>query len=282
MRGDKTSITVERVMDISNDEFYRRFSSLNLPVVIAGCIEHWPARAKWKLDYFAQKFAHKKVNFSGKDWTVGDFIDQLSRRERPAPYLNQVKLDEQFQELHADIGDLKYTQDNFLNSPFLPPSMRINRGIKALFIGGAGSGFGKLHWDYSYLHVYISQVYGDKDFLLYAPSDSKYLYPRADYPNDSLIRDINNFDVNEYPDVLKATPIRLTVNEGETIFIPAGWWHATQMRGVSISIAESALDHANWRKRYQGYLSEYEKQEVRRFKRILLGLYMRTLQWVLL
>ncbi len=276
------SFEVDRVADITIKEFYQRFSSQNLPVVITGCIEHWPARAKWNLDYFAQKFAHKKVNFSGKDWVVGNFIDQLLRGVSPAPYLNQVKLDEQFQELATDIGDLRYTRKNFLNSRFLPMSMRIDRGIKALFIGGAGSGFGKLHWDYSYLHVYISQVCGDKDFLLYAPSDSKYLYPRPDYPNDSSIRDINNIDVNEYPDLLKATPIRLTVKEGETIFIPAGWWHATQMQGVSISIAESALDHANWRQRCKGFLAEYKKQKVSRLKLALLGSYMRVVQTVLL
>ena len=98
--------------------------------------------------------------------------------------------------------------------------------------------------------------------------------------NESLIKDINHFEANEYPELLKATPIRLTVYEGETIFIPGGWWHATQMRGVSISIAESALDHANWRQRYLGYLSEYEKQKVPRLKRVLLSLYMRTIQMV--
>ncbi len=62
--------------------------------------------------------------------------------------------------------------------------MRIDRGIAALFIGGAGSGFGKLHWDFSYLYVYIYQVAGSKDFMLYAPEDYPHLYQNPEYPAD--------------------------------------------------------------------------------------------------
>ncbi len=44
----------------------------------------------------------------------------------------------------------------------------------------AGSGFGKLHWDFSYLHVYISQVRGPKDFMIFSPDDTASPFPRSD------------------------------------------------------------------------------------------------------
>lgn len=276
------TFTVDRVADISVDEFQQKYSARNLPVIISGCVEHWPARTKWDLDYFATAFPAKVLLFSEKQWNLANFVEQLRSGGQPAPYLNQVKLDEQFLELYADIGDLKYTQDNLLNSRLVPNSMRIHRGIKALFIGSAGSGFGKLHWDFSYLHVYISQLRGDKDFLLYAPTDSPHLYPKPEYPNDSIIKDFNNFDVNEFPNVRKATPIRFTVSEGETLFIPGGWWHATKMRGVSISLAESALDKFNWRQRYEWYLDTYRAHGVPFAKRALLRTYMRAVESVVL
>ncbi len=155
--------------------------------------------------------------------------------------------------------------------------MRITRGIKALFIGGAGSGFGKLHWDYSYLHVYISQVKGPKNFMIFAPQDSPFLYPNPEYPADSMVKDINNFDIDDFPEIKKATPIRFTVQEGETAFIPAGWWHSTKMTELSISLAESALDRGNWKIRQDWYLDEYRKKSVPKHKLAALQLYMRTM-----
>jgi histone arginine demethylase JMJD6 len=278
-RGQERTMTikVERVHDISVADLRSGYAEPGRPVIISGCIEHWPARKKWSLDYFADHFGDKSLDFSDKTWKLRDFVADLRSGTKPAPYLNQVKLDEQFQELFADIGDLKYTRSNALNSRFLPNSMRIDRGIKALFMGGAGSGFGKLHWDYSYLHVYISQVRGPKDFLIFSPDDSPFLYPKPDYPADSMVKDFNNFDIEQYPDVKKATPIRFTVNEGETVFIPAGWWHATQMRELSISLAESALDRGNWKIRKDWYLSEYHKSSVSKTKLSALRLYMDTL-----
>ncbi len=269
--------TIDRVKDISVEDFQRNYASRNLPVIISGCVDHWPARKKWNLDYFETRYGDKTLNFSDKNWRLGDFIEQVRSGIQPAPYLNQVKLDEQFPELYDDIRDLKYTRDNLLGSKLVPPGMRIVRGIKALFIGSGGSGFGKLHWDYSYLHVYISQLHGDKDFVVYAPSDSAFLYPKPGFAkNDSVIDDFNNFDADRYPDVRKATPLRFTVHEGETVFVPAGWWHSTKMHGISISIAESALDKFNWNRRYQDYLDEYRAVDVSRLKCAAIDLYMRA------
>ena len=270
------SFAVEKISaDISEEEFRRKYAIPGKPVIITGGIEHWPARKTWSLDYFEHKFPEKKVNFSGKTWTMREFVQQLRSGASPQPYLNQVKLKEQFQELFRDVGDLKFTRCNALNSPLLLPSMRIGRGISALFIGTAGSGFGKLHWDYSYLHVYISQIRGRKNFVVYAPSDSEFLYPKREYPADSSIPDINHFNVEDYPNLKKATPIRFTAEEGETAFIPAGWWHATQMDELSISIAESALGQSNWKLRYEWYLDSYRSKGVPAAKLKILSAYMK-------
>jgi hypothetical protein len=270
-------------MDQLDVESLRRdYAERSRPVIISGCIDHWPARKLWDLDYFANTHGDKKLRFglTKKEWVLRDFIEELRRDTRPTPYLNQIKLHEQFPEITRDVGDLKYTRANMLNSPLLPRSMRIPLGIKALFIGGPGAGFGKLHWDYSYLHVYISQVRGAKDFLLYAPEDSQHLYPNPKNPSDSLIRDINDFDPAEYPDVAKATPIRFTVREGETVFVPGGWWHATQMHEISISLAESALDRANWQVRVAFFVDQYRQQNVSPLKVAAMRAYMKGLETV--
>jgi len=251
---------VPRVHDISDEEFRREFADRGRPVVISGGIEHWPARSKWSLDYFESRFGDKCLKFSDREWRIADFVAELRSGKQPAPYLNQVKFDEQWPELAVDLGDLKYTRKNRLLWGPLPESQRILRGIKAVFIGGAGSAFGKLHWDWSYLHVYISQVRGAKEFIVYAPEDSKYLYPKPDYPADTTIKDFTHFDIEQFPDVKKARQIRFMVEEGETAFIPAGWWHATKMHELSMSVAESALDRANWEQRWRWFAGRYQNE----------------------
>ena len=267
---------VERVADISDATFRTKYLPAQVPLVISGCVEHWPARKKWNLDYFTNSHAEKRLQFSGREWAIGEFAEALRTGQQPAPYLKEVKLDEQFTELLPDISTLRFTETNLLNSRLLPRSMRIDAGIKALFIGGAGSGFGKLHWDYSYLHVYISQIRGEKDFVVYAPTDSPMLYPDPEYPNKSLIDAFNAFDPLEFPNVAKATPIRFTIGEGDTLFIPAGWWHATRMRGLSISVAESALNATNWQQRGDWYLECYRTAGVPQWKRSALKAYLRA------
>jgi hypothetical protein len=272
------TVSVERVHDIGVEELRREYAEKNRPVIITGCFDHWPARKKWSLDYFEERFGDKTLQFSERDWKLRDLVGELRKGTKPAPYLNQVKLDEQFLELYDDIGDLKYSRENALTSRFLPQSMRIHRGIRALFIGSAGSGFGKLHWDHSYLHVYISQVRGPKDFMIFSPDDSPFLYPKPGYPNESLIKDINNFNVEDYPEIKKATPIRFTVNEGETVFIPAGWWHSTKMTELSMSIAESTLDRGNWNIRRDWCLDGYRQRGASKAKMAALVLYMHALR----
>ncbi|CAN5358271.1 hypothetical protein BH11PSE11_BH11PSE11_20130 [soil metagenome] len=272
------TLDIETARELSVEEFRRRYACRNLPVVLLDCIEDWPARKSWTLEYFSKHHAKKELKFSGKTWVLDDFIKTLRAGTLPAPYLKEVKLDEQFPELNADIGSVKYARPNLLMSSWLPNSMRIHKGVKALFIGAAGSGFGKLHWDYSYLHVFISQIRGEKDFVLYPPSETAKLYPDPDSPNKSRIPDFNDYDPKEFPLVASASPIRLTLKEGQTLFVPAGWWHATAMRGFSISVAESTLDIGNWRQRSDWYLDAYRKSKVPLLKRALLRTYLRAVE----
>ena len=56
--------------------------------------------------------------------------------------------------------------------------------------------------------------------------------------------------------------------------MPGGWWHATYIEHPNIAIAESTLDHHNWKRRADWYLAQYERGGVSAPKRTALGLYM--------
>ena len=45
----------------------------------------------------------------------------------------------------------------------------------------------------------------------------------------------------------RATPMRFVLRGGETIFNPAGWWHATRILSPSIAMVISTVNRSNWR-----------------------------------
>lgn len=264
------SFSIDRRSGLSRADFVANYASKSLPVILTDATAHWPARKKWNFDYFESRFADKTVHFNGKDWRIGDLIQQL--RAGPvdgySPYLNMVKLDEQFPELWEDVGSIEVARHNRLKTRLLPYMMRI-KGLVAVFVGTKGSGFRLLHWDSTKLNVFVSQVHGDKNFVVFRPEDTPYLYPKnALYDdNHSTLPDPFHVDLDRFPEFAKAKPIYVTVKEGETIFLPAGWWHATSIDQPNIAIAESDLDAFNWRERNGWFQDRYKRPESSFLKR---------------
>ena len=278
-------VTIQRVSDVTEREFRALQSNQSKPIIVQGAFRDWPAFQKWSLDYIAEKYGDERVTFrqphaestkeEDREWAIREFVQALQSGQEPPPYLNQVKLRDLSKSLRSEIGTLEIAKNNRLNrSRLLPASMGLDAGKRALFIGDRGSGFGMLHWDYSYLDVYISQIRGSKEFLVFSPEDTPYLYPHPIHEGASRIKDINNYDSADYPDLQKATPFRFTLREGETLFVPGGWWHATWMNECSISVAESALSSTNWTQRYRWFAQQFKRQGYSPGKIALFRLYM--------
>eukprot|EP00922_Rhytidocystis_sp_ex-Travisia-forbesii_P039160 GHVS01058283.1.p1 GENE.GHVS01058283.1~~GHVS01058283.1.p1 ORF type:complete len:613 (-),score=70.52 GHVS01058283.1:169-2007(-) len=60
------NIQVVRAKDLSVNDFIERFEKTNTPVIIRGCIDHWPAMQKWNVETLSR--LHKKGLFKvGED-----------------------------------------------------------------------------------------------------------------------------------------------------------------------------------------------------------------------
>ena len=240
---------IERLERADPDEFYRDFVLPRRPAVIENAI-HWPAHDTWTLEGFAERFADRTVEIEGENWRMADFMERVrhSTPESPAPYLNGVPIAEVFPELVPELQPAPpITRPNWLTSPRMPARWNTRDGFLELLIAGHGTCFPGLHYDQWYLNAIVTQVVGDKDFYVFRPEDTRYLYPRPDAPNRSPIKDIRNVDLDVYPDFAKATPIHVRLRRGETIFVPWGWWHITEMPGPSIAVSINSANAGNWR-----------------------------------
>jgi len=221
-------------------------------VIIVDAIREWRALTRWTPGFFRDRFASKEVRPEGgtePPQTMAKYIDQVleSSVGRPAPYLRNVNIRSDFPELVADVQpNLRYAEPDRLDSRWLPRSwLRPDRLIE-LFIAGAGARFFALHYDIFFLNNFISQIYGEKEFFLFPPDQTPYLYPKPDRPKHSAIEDPEHPDLRRFPLFAKAKMIRLVLRPGETLFVAPGWWHTTRMLTPSISVGTSNADRSNW------------------------------------
>lgn len=247
MRHQQT-FTVDRRTNLSYQAFVDEYLMPQKPVIIADGLKAWPALTKWTPEFFKTHHGDKPVTVNGKAMRLGDYIDLVvnSSEARPCPYLSGVMVRQQFPEIAADIlPELKYTLPDRLRSRLAIGKTKSRLGLPELLISGLGGKF-RLHIDSLFLLGFVTQIHGDKEFMIFAPGDTPYLYPRAGNEKQSELADPFDVDLQKFPLFTKATPARFVLKAGETIFNPAGWWHATRILSPSIAMVISTANASNW------------------------------------
>jgi hypothetical protein len=241
--------SVERRNRLSYAEFANDFLKPYVPVVIAGALAHWKA-LNWTPEYFRQWFPDHPLNIDGKKYRMAEFIDLVlnSSDERPAPYLRNEIVDRFMPQLLEDLQPMpEYFSPNWLDGPMAQLlHSRFDRGRAQFFIGGRGQKFPFLHFDGWHSHAFICQIYGTKEFTLYSPDQTPYLYVKPNQYNASQIPDLENPDYDKFPLFARSTPMCFQLQPGELLFIPGGWWHTAKMLGPSITISVNRANASNW------------------------------------
>ena len=243
---------IERIKNITPDEFRNNYVVKRKPVVIEDATLQWRALNKWTADFWTKNYEEKKVVVDDKTYTLKEIIElaQNSDENKPAPYYRNIRIDHEYPELKTDIlPESDFCLPNkFYGSLFKPlKNSFLAYGQYELFIGGKGRSFPYLHYDVPGADTFIHQIVGVKDLILFSPDDSKYLYPKSGVAfNVSDIPDIENVPEEKYPLFKKATRYQIRLNAGESVYFPSGWWHTAKMQSFSISIGIDVANDYNW------------------------------------
>ena len=248
MQFVQTDIDRREWSALGRDQFQREYALPLRPVVVTGGIDHWPAREKWTPDFFAQQHGSRVVVVDGQRWRLDDLIDQIrtSTPQRPAPYLRNQLLSKWAPELLADVLPMpECTRPNRLESRALLAGRDLT--FVELSIGGAGASFPVLHYDNLHTHAFLMQLYGEKEYLALAPDQAEFLYPQEGIAsNKSSVNDLEEPDLARFPLFDKAKGISFRLRPGETLFVPAGWWHTARILSTSITVSINGVGRANW------------------------------------
>lgn len=237
---------------ISAEEFRKEFVAKRKPAIIRDATKNWKALTKWTPEFWKSRYGDRSLTIDNNKIQMNELIDLAlkSNEQNPAPYYRNIRIAHEYPELLEDITpESDFCLPNyFLSSVFKPlRSPMFAYGQYELFIGGKGRSFPYLHYDTPGADTFIHQIYGVKDLILFSPEDSKYLYPKtgAEF-NVSSIPDIENVDIKKFPLFPKATKIEVTLQQGESIYFPSGWWHTAKMQSFSISIGIDVANEYNW------------------------------------
>lgn len=244
-----SSPTVVKRSNLSRDELVSEYVERRIPVVIQDGTRNWRGMGKITPEYLREKYGHLSKNVAGRAYTVAEVSEliQTSTPENPAPYPFNLDIEQYFPELLEEFTpDIVFGRSDRIKHPLFPGFLLRGTHAYELFMGGYGSRFPYLHVDLLALDTQITQLYGTKEFILYPPDQTPYLYPRPDNPLRSQVN-IFEPDLEQFPNFRKAVATRVRVEPGESILFPTGWWHTTQIHGPSISFGRVHVNRTNWR-----------------------------------
>lgn len=264
---------IERHSGLSRSGFIEHFLRPNRPVILTDLSANWEATQRFNFDYFRKHYGQLPVDVRGRSHSLGSLLDILEHDATPDLYPCKINLRE---ERMADVARMVQPRPALISPdrthhPLLPRRLLAGLNDLELFFGGKGGEFPYLHYDYLGLYAIINQIYGEKEFTLFPPEQQKYLYPQEDRPWISRITNHHAPDLNRYPLFKYATPTKVVLKPGESLFIPQKWYHTARSLGPTISVAMDQLCHFNWKHFTKECLLGRAHQP---FKRRLLGAYL--------
>ena len=231
---------------ISPEEFKSEFYDKNQPVIIRNLSHNWPAYTKWNWDYFKKLVGHKRVplynnvksdaytpvNKADDYKTFAEYIDMIS--QGPAGW--RIFLFNIFDHAPQLIND--FTWPDHLMKGFV-------KKYPMLFTGGATS-ITHMHFDIDLSHILHTQFAGRKRVLLFPFKEQYKLYRKpfevlslADFSNYYMQDGGPNYE--KFPALKLAQGLEATLEHGDTLFMPAGWWHHMEYLDSGFAMSLRAL-----------------------------------------
>jgi len=255
-QAESMPIETREARDLPYAKFVTEYLGGNRPVVVRGAAGAWPALSKWTPEYFRERFSGRDVAVAyGKAMPFDAFIDAVlaSTEENPGPYMYRLFLHEHMPELLADLVPQNvHAFPRRLASPLMPEKWRRPDGYLKLLVGSIGSRFPVMHFDAENMHATVTEIHGDKEFVMFSPEDTPYLYPSPVRANHSMVDDPCRQDRAAFPLLAHATLYRTVLTPGDMIFVPSRWWHTARPLNPSISVGMNILDASNW----QGFVDD--------------------------
>jgi hypothetical protein len=235
---------VERREEVGADEFRERYACSSRPLVLTGLARDWPALERWQPRKLKERFGDLDVEIqSGRNNDAkfeenklqhrrvvkfGEFVGMITAggptNDHYLTANNQLLRRPEFASLLDDVGPLPgyCDRERFAD-------------LSYFWLGPAGTRTPLHHDTVMLLHT---QVVGRKRWKLVSPLETPRVY---NYNGMFSPVDADAPDLARYPAFAPVKVLDVTLEPGDTLFLPLGWWHQVASLEVSVSLSFSSL-----------------------------------------
>lgn len=228
---------------VSSSEFSSGFFEQGQPAIVTDALTDWQIETRWTPDALARIAKDRRIVSSRADDGRYRFAPSDEGARSNVFENSEMEFGEAARGLlDPDAGDTVYVMQQsipeklpeLLDHVVVPPWIEGEHPAINLWFGRRTAT--QLHFDHS--NNLFAQLYGTKEFTLFAPADSEHLYP---YHHDSATShlsyvDLDAPDLGRHPHFARAVADRFTMQPGELLFLPAFWWHHVRAPGVAVSV----------------------------------------------
>ncbi|MFI2744590.1 cupin-like domain-containing protein [Zhouia sp. PK063] len=234
-------LEIERVENLTKSAFIEQYYKPQKPVVITQQTKEWPAFKKWNFDYIRQVAGEKtvplydsrktdytkKVNEPDFTMTMAEYLDILEN----GPTDLRIFLYNLIKEVPTMKSDMEW--------PKL--GLKLMKNLPLVFFGGQGAKV-FMHYDIDFPNIFHFHFEGKKQCVLVDPKETKYMYrlPYSWICNEDIDFDAPDFE--KFPALKNVHPYITTLEHGDMLYMPEGWWHYMKYitPGFSLSLRSLA------------------------------------------
>lgn len=267
------ALTIERIEAPSADELYRKYVRPRVPVVITGLYDEQPIHAirtverarrdlgSWKIiiqnEYVSHELENLKQALENPDHvptrerhqtTIAGYLDLIDSNPKTIKISteNLITIDHPLRALYDLPSYLDY------------PAMRGDgNSITYMFMANAGN-VSAMHFDSDIASVLHYHVFGRKRHILAPPVAAKKLNP-LDVFSTALVQNFSEAEKKSFVDFIGGYDVE--VQPGETLFMPAQYWHHVEYVDTAMSIA-TRFGHNRYTRYLHGLHSDAHRQGI--------------------
>ncbi|WP_233194590.1 cupin-like domain-containing protein [Aquimarina sp. I32.4] len=239
---------IPRVKTITKEKFLKEYVQLQKPVVIEQLIMDWPAYKKWDLSYINSVAGDKTVPLYDDRPISSEFkFNEAHTSMRMSEYLGLLEKGSTNYRifLYNLLKEAPKLQDDFKYPDEI--GLKFMKKLPFLFFGGKGSKV-FMHYDIDLANILHFHFHGEKQCILFPPSETKFLYkvPHALISHQNI--DFNAPDFNKWPALQHAKGYITNLKHGEALYMPEGYWHQMTYLtpGFSMSIRSVSRKTTNF------------------------------------
>ena len=241
--------SVDKLVEISSEDFKKKYYIPKRPLIITGLAKQWPAYGKWNWEFLKtivgdvkvglynniKSDAYTPINTADDYKSFGEYIDMI--KDGPAAWrIFLFNIFEHAPQLTRDFAWPEHLMKGFV------------KRYPMLFTGGKTS-ITHMHFDIDLSHILHTQFLGRKRVLLF-PHEEQYKLYRKPFEVLSLA-DFSNYyknngtpDYHNFPALKYANGYDVTLEHGDTLFMPAGYWHHMEYLDSGFAMSLRAMQNS--------------------------------------